>query len=83
MADRALETQALPDGLAWRFAANAETLRALAAVIAAEHACCAFLRFELTVEPGDGPLWLRVTGPEGTREFLEGMTTGVQEKGPT
>jgi hypothetical protein len=25
----------------------------------------------LTVEPGDGPVWLELTGPSGTREFLE------------
>ena len=71
LAGRALETQPIADGFAWRFEATSETLRDVAAVIAAEHACCAFLRFEMTVEPGNGPLWLRVTGPPGTREFLE------------
>jgi hypothetical protein len=29
-----------------------------------------FLRFELAVTPGDGPVELRLTGPPGTREFL-------------
>ncbi len=27
--------------------------------------------FELTVAPADGPVQLRMTGPPGTREFLE------------
>ena len=32
-----------------------------------------FLRFALTIEPGDGPVTLAVTGPEGTPEFLEAL----------
>lgn len=32
--------------------------------------CCPFLRFQLTVEPGRGPIWLELTGPAGTREFV-------------
>ncbi len=35
-----------------------------------ERQCCPFLRFQLTVEPGGGPIWLELTGPPGTREFL-------------
>jgi len=38
--------------------------------IGAESQCCPFLRFRLTLEPGGGPLWLELTGPPGTREFL-------------
>jgi hypothetical protein len=70
LAQRALERRDITDGIAWRFEASPELLRQLADVIAREHACCPFLRFELTVEPGDGPVWLRVSGPPGTREFL-------------
>jgi hypothetical protein len=35
-----------------------------------ESECCRFLRFQLTVEPGGGPVWLELIGPPGTREFL-------------
>ncbi|MBA3355700.1 MAG: hypothetical protein H0U18_07115 [Pyrinomonadaceae bacterium] len=35
-----------------------------------EHQCCPFLKFNITVEPGDGPVWLEMTGPQGTKEFL-------------
>ena len=45
----------------------------LAAVIEAEHRCCPFLRFALTVAPGDGPVTLEMTGREGTKEFLESL----------
>jgi hypothetical protein len=35
--------------------------------------CCRFLRFTLTVEPDRGPIALELTGPRGTREFLESL----------
>jgi hypothetical protein len=69
----ALERVERPDGFAWRFEARGEVLQSIAGVIDAERQCCAFLRFELIVEPGNGPVWLVVTGPAGTREFLEGF----------
>lgn len=39
-------------------------------VIASERQCCPFLTFRLTVEPQEGPIWLELTGPAGTREML-------------
>ena len=65
-----LETRELPDGIAFRFAPSSEQLAALVEVIDFERQCCRFLRFRLTVEPGIGPVWLELTGPEGTREML-------------
>jgi hypothetical protein len=38
--------------------------------IDAERQCCRFLKFVLTTEPDGGDVWLEVTGPDGTREFL-------------
>jgi hypothetical protein len=64
------EARWLPDGIALRFAADAERLAMLATFIELERRCCAFLRFKLTVEPGGGPVWLELTGPPGTRDFL-------------
>ena len=42
----------------------------LARVVALERRCCAFLRFTLTVEPGNGPVWLEITGPAESKAFL-------------
>ena len=67
---RAIEKEPVPGGFRWRFVPDAGLVKDAAAVIEAEHRCCRFLRFQLVVEPGDGPVWLEVTGPEGTREFL-------------
>jgi hypothetical protein len=38
--------------------------------VAAERACCPFLRFELALEPEEGPIRLRITGPADTKGFL-------------
>jgi hypothetical protein len=38
-----------------------------------ERKCCAFLRFSLVVTPGEGPVWLELTGPDGTQELLSGI----------
>ena len=73
---RQQEARWLPDGVALRFAADPEQLGTLATFIALERRCCAFLRFRLTVEPGGGPVWLELTGPPGTREFLAAELAG-------
>jgi hypothetical protein len=67
---RASAKDPIPGGFRWRFDPQADLIKEAAAVIDAEHRCCRFLRFLLLVEPGDGPVWLEVTGPEGTEDFL-------------
>jgi len=62
--------ESIPGGFRWRFEHATNLITQAAAVIEAEHRCCRFLRFLLIVEPGDGPVWLEVTGPEGTDAFL-------------
>lgn len=42
----------------------------LAAFVRNERRCCPFLRFRIEQEPDEGPLWLYLTGPDGTRAFL-------------
>ena len=76
LAARALGREVLPDGLRWRFAPSRELLELAARVVDAERQCCPFLRFDLTVEPDGGPVWLAVTGPTGTRDLLEAVTGG-------
>jgi hypothetical protein len=65
--------EAIPGGFRWRFGPREDLVKEAGAVIDAEHGCCRFLRFVLVVEPGDGPVWLEVTGPEGTKEFLSAL----------
>ena len=68
---QAAERIPVANGFRWRFGASGEFFAAAAETMNAERRCCRFLRFILTVEPGGGPVWLEITGPEGTVEFLE------------
>ncbi|HJQ97448.1 MAG TPA: DUF3303 family protein [Candidatus Polarisedimenticolaceae bacterium] len=70
---KASSHEPLADGVRLRFDAKDGVLAQIAAVVEAEHRCCAFLRFEIRVQPGDGPILLDVTGPPGTKDFLGGL----------
>jgi hypothetical protein len=65
------EVQDLPDGYAFRFPAEQATILLLSEFIARERLCCPFFRFELIAEQEDGPLWLRLRGREGVKEFIK------------
>ncbi|MBV9957995.1 MAG: hypothetical protein JO360_06210, partial [Acidobacteria bacterium] len=58
------------DGYAYRLPSNAQWITELARLIRLERECCLFLRFQLIIEPDHGPLWLELTGPQGTKDFL-------------
>ena len=73
---RAHAVEAIAEGYRVGFAASSETLQANAAMIDAERQCCRFLRFQLTIQPDEGPIVLDVTGPPGTREFLAAIIDG-------
>lgn len=60
----------LPDGYAARFEAEPARLMLIAEFIALEHLCCPFFTLGLEAEPDRGPLWLRITGPEGIKPFI-------------
>lgn len=57
------------EGYAFRF--DAPAFDEVARFVANERRCCPFLTFTLELAPDGGPLWLRLTGPAGTRAFLE------------
>ena len=67
---QARERVPLSNGFRLRFAPSTEVLLAAVKTIDAERRCCRFLKFVLTIEPDGGDVWLEVTGPDGTREFL-------------
>jgi len=64
------EIRQTPDGFALRFDGSTTNLMAIAQVIAQERLCCRFLHFQLIAEPDTGPLWLEVSGPSDTLQFL-------------
>jgi hypothetical protein len=68
------ERRELPDGAAFRF--DAAAFDDVARFVANERRCCPFLTFTLELT-SDGPLWLRLAGPPGTRDFLEAELPGL------
>ena len=73
LAERAAILEMTPSGARWRFDANEDVLLAIATTINAERRCCKFLTFALTAEPDGGPITLDITGPAGTRDFLDAL----------
>lgn len=67
---KAEEIQELEQGHAFRFPNEAGMWSALASFVEYERLCCPFFRFGLSAEPNHGPLWLTMTGPEGTKDLL-------------
>ena len=63
----------LVDGVRLQFAPSAGTINLIARAVEAERHCCRFLRFNMTVEPDGGPLFLELTGPPGTRGFISAL----------
>jgi len=64
------ERRELPDGVAFRFPSSDGVEAEVFAFVATERTCCSFFRIELAFEPGLGPIWLTLRGPEGTKAFV-------------
>jgi hypothetical protein len=63
----------LEDGYELRFPGSAEWAIKLTEFIASERECCPFFAFELALEPGTGPIRMRVRGPEGVKDLFAEM----------
>src|SRR3954465_2499094 len=64
------EVHELPDGYAFRFSAEPELCLMLAEFMTLERLCCPFFAFMLGLEHEGGPMWLRLTGRDGVKQFL-------------
>jgi hypothetical protein len=56
-----------------RFSFPATALTAVMTTIEQERECCRFLQCDVRIEPDGGPVWLSLSGPPGTRDFLLAM----------
>lgn len=79
---RASEHQELADGCRLSFPPGDEMLAMVVDAVKAERRCCAFLRFQIVIEEGGGPITLEMTGPEGTREFLAALLAADERAAP-
>ncbi|PWT75712.1 MAG: hypothetical protein C5B59_08190 [Bacteroidetes bacterium] len=64
-----LEKQELPDGYKFKFEATDEMLDQLTSFLKSERACCDF--FDFTLALSDKIVWLSITGPDGTKDFIK------------
>ena len=64
-------TNELADGFEFEFPADAAVYQLLAEWVGGERLCCPFFDINLHVEKEGGPLRLRLTGPEGVKQFIK------------
>lgn len=68
-----METKEIGGGFAYRFPSQGNWVAELTQLITFERECCPFRQFDLRLEPANGPIWLELTGPEGTKDFLKSL----------
>jgi len=59
------------NGYEFVFPNDSDIITGLAEFISNERLCCPFLDFTLMVSPNNEPISLLLSGPEGTKEFLQ------------
>lgn len=69
------------EGFTLLFEGVDESLRAVAAFVAAERQCCSFATYRIEVEPPYERTRLTVTGPEGTKPlFRDGLVERLETR---
>ena len=60
----------LPDGFALRWGSGDPWAERALEIVHLERQCCPFIRFEVSLEPNDGPITLRLLGNEVVKQFI-------------
>ena len=61
----------LGDGYEFEFSADEKTFQLVTEWAIQERLCCPFFDIDVRLECEGGPLWLRLTGREGTKDFIK------------
>jgi hypothetical protein len=64
-------TRELPDGYEFELPPDNKTYQLLTEWAFQERLCCPFFDIDLRFDRENGPLWLRLTGRPGTKEFIK------------
>jgi hypothetical protein len=59
------------DGYEFEYAGDSATFQLIVEWVVGEHLCCPFFDIDLRLEREGGALWLRLTGREGTKQFIK------------
>lgn len=65
------EVRELADGYGFRLAADIAHINLVAEWVSLERLCCPFFAFQIDVGSEGQPLWLRITGREGVKPFMQ------------
>lgn len=57
-------------GYAYRFPGTDIMIDRLSEFIKTERQCCEFFSFVLKIGKGDEPVWLELSGPDGSKDFI-------------
>jgi hypothetical protein len=60
----------LPNGYSLRLPNDQATLVLLAEYVSLDRLCCGFVTWNIEVERARGPVWLHLTGGQGTKEYF-------------
>jgi hypothetical protein len=60
----------LPNGFEFEFPPSTETFQLVSEWVSGERLCCPFFDIDVHVEREGGPLWLRLTGRDGVKQFI-------------
>ncbi|HYL99667.1 MAG TPA: hypothetical protein VEZ90_11990 [Blastocatellia bacterium] len=61
----------LTNGYEFEFPADQKTFQMLTEWVIQERECCPFFDIDVRLDREKGPMWLRLTGREGTKDFVK------------
>ena len=70
------ERRELDNEYAFRLLSQKISLLEIAEWVKLERRCCPFCNLQIEAEPNDGPIWLRMTGAAGVKEFIRSEIGG-------
>lgn len=65
------ERTELPNGYGFRLDTDRISPAQVTKWMAMERKCCPFFDFELELQPEKGPVWMRLTGAPGVKDFIK------------
>ncbi len=65
------EIRELPNGYAFRLSGERRSLAMLSEWVSLERLCCPFFTFQIEAASETQPVWLRMTGREGVKLFMQ------------
>lgn len=72
-----LSVNELSDGYAFQFPSDAKTFQTVTEWVGNERLCCPFFDFDIRIGDETVPMTLRISGPEGVKQFIRAELSGM------